>query len=307
MTILALFRRDDWLYIETADRACGYVPIDTCKPIGGRHFSANDVDKTLLHNNNNNNNNNNKTSVSLLDVTVEQQSSKQYEVPYESSANNMYMYKMKHYFRSLDPIEKNDNENVDSGYSDTDSTTNHVLITTTTTTIKNTRDGQIKRAGIKTNGSIPIITSNININIQHNINQQTITANNEIRIDNRTKITKLSTIVEQSCNNTCTSNLTIEKKRGDLSTTSQMEYKKTSLTNLCSNISQLQLMPFPNNDFLLQHNNNMRIVLCDYEPKFVDDLPVAKGEHVTLLDDENHEWIYVISQNGKGFIPRSCV
>jgi hypothetical protein len=288
MTILALFRREEWLYIETADRKCGYVPLDTCKPIAGRP-SALDYDKTLV---------NNKTSVSLLDVTIDQPNANEKRFT-SMDENNMYLHKMKHFFRSLDPIEKYDND-IDSGFSDCDST-NHNFMITTTTTIQNTREtGPIKRAGIKTNGSIPI-TSNININIQHSI--QGDQKFNDIRIDNKTKIRNLSTIIEQSCNSICHSkhNLSIEKRRDVLA---DADYKKTSLINLNSNDSRLT---FETNSLNVEVNSCMRQVNIDYEPEFVDDLKVRKGEQVTLLDDENSEWIYVISEVGKGFIPRSCI
>ena len=45
MTINAIFCREKWLYIKTAQNEYGYVPIDTCKPVGRRDLSDSDTDE----------------------------------------------------------------------------------------------------------------------------------------------------------------------------------------------------------------------------------------------------------------------
>ena len=53
--------------------------------------------------------------------------------------------------------------------------------------------------------------------------------------------------------------------------------------------------------------SSLKTVVENYQAVFLEDLTVRKGESVTILDDQNTDWLYVVSETGKGYIPRTCI
>jgi hypothetical protein len=330
MTINALFSRESWLFIKTAQNESGYVPLDSCRPVIKRHNNNND--SQLID----------STCVSLLEMTFEKKNYdemlfddedenlselefSQYDNEYKKlkhyqmlnneiiNESQQRLFKIKHYFKSLEvetnispgsessnsssPINSNSIA-IDSGYSDCDS--NIIATKQTELLIKPTR------RGIKTNGSICSISPNPTPNelvIMQTANKELVEAANEPKVEILSKpIIKpnLSTIIEQSYNSS------VELQRS-YSNSYVGNNSVVIISNKCdvSNLQNNSLSKSSINSSL--DCSNYKIINNNYQPLFVDDLAVFKGENVIVLEDNNPEWCYVISQNGKGYIPRNCI
>ena len=228
MTINALFSRENWLFIKTAQNESGYVPLDSCRPVIRRHNINNDTQ--LID----------STCVSLLEMTFENKNYdevlfeeedenlselefSQYDNEYKklkkyqqlsneiNNESQQRLFKIKHYFKSLE-IETNmlpdsgssnssspTNRNsiaVDSGFSDCDS---NIMLAPKQCELLN----KPARRGIKTNGSICSISPNPASADTVIIDHSEVSKEPEVDILVKPTIKpNLSTIIEQSYNST---------------------------------------------------------------------------------------------------------
>ena len=354
MTINALFSRDNWLFIKTAQNDSGYVPLDTCRPVVKRQNVNNKtqiidttnvslLDLSAQKINNNNNYHNNDDEEMLLGAEDENLSELEFsqydnkniteylklkhvqqncQIETISEESQQRLFKIRHYFKSLE-VETNIPESssssgsspqqtqrrgsiaIDSGYSDCE----YSNVISTKQTLSQDILSKPARRGIKTNGSICSISPNQAISKSSSMNSLNtepivpivpeLIAPKVVEIAVKGTKTNLSTIIEQSYNST-------------------MELQRTASMSLLGNNSLIQINKCELSN--LQPINSSKSSSCaeiestcykricaDYEPLFVEDLVVYEGEYVTILEDHNPEWCYVISKNGKGYIPRNCI
>lgn len=309
MTVNALFARQEWLYIRTVNGDEGYVPISCCCTVGKREQVNKDT--VIL----------NTTNVSLLEVSQkmdecmadesENISELEFSI-YESteSANYVRSYKIKNYLQSLESLDSVSSSSstmsstqkhlsvaVDSGYSDTDSVSNFQY---TKQLSKSAELLNLKtRRGIKTNGSICSISPNPSIVETPKQNEK---PQEQVHT---TKRSNLSTIIEQSYNTT----VSVSKLLSNESSIEAQRFQScqnVSMSSIAENCEyESSVLVKPDESTVLA--SNMLIIVKDYDAVFVEDLSVQRGETVTILDDSNPEWLYVISSNGKGYIPRSSI
>jgi hypothetical protein len=313
MTVNALFARREWLYVRTVNGDEGYVPIDCCCTVGRREYVDEIMFKQDKHD---------ATNVSLFDISQkfdecmadESENISELEFSmYEptESANYVRSYKIKNYLQSLESLDsvssasstlssnlKHLSVALDSGYSDTDSVTNFLYSKQLS---KSAELLNLKtRRGIKTNGSICSISPNPSIAEQSKQEEKP----QQINV-HQTKRFNLSTIIEQSYN-TSTSVSKIISNESVIEAQRNQQHQNVSMSSIsehCENESSVLVKP----DESVALAVNMLMIVKEYDAVFIEDLSVQRGEVVTILDDTNPEWLYVISLNGKGYVPRSSV
>jgi hypothetical protein len=249
--------------------------------------------------------------------------------------NQQRLFKIKHYFKSLE-IETNLLDNissssstslnqqqrgsiaVDSGYSDSDSNIASSKHISQSYELLSQCSKPTTRRGIKTNGSICSVspnptfetiskTASLNSLSTEEAVEELIQKQVEINSNDQFKTRpNLSTIIEQSYNTT------MEFQRAVSNSVLGNNNSLVQINNKCD-LSNLQGINSTKTtsciDLTTQESTSSCYKqICDnYEPLFNEDLAVYTGEYVTVLEDHNPEWCYVISKNGKGYIPRSCI
>ena len=342
MTINALFSRDNWLFIKTVQNESGYVPLDTCRPVIRCDNSSNCtqvIDSVSLLEISIKNKNYDELLFDEEDENLSELEFSQYDNQYKklkqhkqlndiSNESQERLFKIRHYFESLE-IETNiatesasssisspsnqqrrNSMAIDSGFSDCES--NIILSKQSELVAKPTR------RGIKTNGSICSISPNQTETISIQPPQVSVEPVEELikEVEIVEVVMKpisntrpnLSTIIEQSYNST------MELQRSE--SNSFLYNNSVVLINNKCDVSNLQtinsskssiIQPQDSSSQLLTSSTSYKLVIDDYQPLFVEDLAVFKGEFVTVLEDSNPEWCYVISKNGKGYVPRSSI